>query len=125
MAKASLGTFSREENLIGSNERLNDVEKEDHANPIIMDEIPLTYQELERTIQESWKNKRVLLKDETMMQIVNEGVILSVFPYECVNFNELGDDYVGVGIKRANACAPFESRSHAVSITLVKWPSIR
>ena len=53
---------------------------------------------------------------------MREGVILYVFPYECVNFNELGDDYVGVGIERENAGAPFESMSHVVSSTLVKWP---
>ena len=73
--KLLLTPFSREENFIESNERLNDVEQEDHADPMIMDGIPFTSPELERTIRESWKNKRVLLKDETMslMQIVNEG----------------------------------------------------
>ena len=85
--KLLLRPFAREENLIGSNEGyLSDVEQEDHVDPMIMDAIPITSPEFERSIRESWKNQRVLLKDETMMQIVNEGVILYVFPYECVNF---------------------------------------
>ena len=117
--KLLLRPFAREENLIGS---YSDVEQEDHVDPMIMDAIPLTSPEFEMSIRESWKNQRVLLKDETMMQILNEGVILYVFPYECVNFQELGDDCVGVGIERENASAPFETMSQVGSITLVKWP---
>ena len=100
----------------------NDVEQEYHVDPMIMDAIPITSPEFESSIRESWKNQRVLLKDETMMQILNEGVILYVFPYECVNFQELGDDCVGVGIERANASTPFEPLSTVGSITLVKCP---
>lgn len=119
--KLLLRPFSREEN-IGSNERYSDDEQEDHVDPMIMDAIPLTCPELEMSIRESWKNQRVLLKDETMMHILNEGVILYVFSYECVNLQELRDDCVGVGIERENASAPFETMSQVGSITLAKWP---
>ena len=53
------------------------------------------------------------------MLTINQGIILYVFPFECVNFQQLGDDCVGVAIKSANE---FESMPQVDSITLVKWP---
>lgn len=114
--------FARKENLRGLNDEHNDVEEEDLVNPMVMDAIPIISLEFKMSIHKSWKNQRVLFKDETMMHIVNEGFILYVFPYECVNFQELGDDCVGVGIERANASTPLEFLSQEDSITLVKWP---
>ena len=61
----------------------------------------------------------VLLKDESMMQTINQGIILYVFPFECVNLQQLGDDCVGVAIESANDA---ETMSQVNSITLVKWP---
>ena len=42
-----------------------------------------------------------------------------VFPFECVNFQQLGDDSVGVAIESANG---IEIMPQLDSITLVKWP---
>ncbi|RYA68080.1 hypothetical protein DD595_25735, partial [Enterobacter cloacae complex sp. 4DZ3-17B2] len=68
----------------------------------------------------SWRNQRVLLKDDTMMQTMNEGTILYVFPHDYVNFQELGPDCVGVGIERENAS--IDDVVEVGSITLLKWP---
>ena len=51
-----------------------------------------------------------------MMQTMNQGIILYVFPFECVNLQQLGDDCVGVAIESANDAKQVDS------ITLVKWP---
>ena len=87
--------------------------------PPIVDAIPITSLELNMQIRISWKNVMVLLKDESMMRTISQGTILYVFPYECVNFQQLGDDCVRVAIKSANE---FESMPQVDSITLVKWP---
>ena len=117
-----MSLFETKENSIESSAEDSDAELDDHASPMVLDAPPITSPEFERSIRESWKNQRVLLKDATMMQIVNEGCILYVFPYECVNFQELGNDYVGVGIERANFNTKFEVIAPVNSITLVKWP---
>ena len=78
--KLLLRPLARQENLRGLNDEYNDVEEEDVGNHMVMDAIPITSPEFEMSIRESWKNQRVLLKDETMMHIVNEGFILYVFP---------------------------------------------
>ena len=52
------------------------------------------------------------------MRTINQGIILYVFPLECVNFQQLGDDCVGVAIENANE---FESMPQVDSIILVKW----
>ena len=62
----------------------------------------------------------VLLKDDTMMQTVNEGTILYVFLHDYVNFQELGHDCVGVGIEMENVS--IHDVVEVGSITLVKWP---
>ena len=87
--------------------------------PPIVDANPITSLELDMQIQLSWKNVMVLLKDECMMQTISQGTILYVFPFECVNFQQLGDDCVGVAIESANE---FECMPQVDSITLVKWP---
>ena len=61
----------------------------------------------------------VLLKDENMMQTISQRTILYVFPFECVNFQQLGDECVGVAIESTNE---FQTMPQVDSITLVKWP---
>ena len=53
------------------------------------------------------------------MQTINQGIILYVFPFECVNLQQLGDDCVGVAIESADDA---KTMSQVDSITLVKWP---
>ena len=57
-----------------------------------------------------------------MMHIVNERFILYVFPHECVIFQQLNDDFMGVGVERANARTPSDALSEVGSVTLVRWP---
>ena len=98
------------------------MQQEDQEDPMIVDAIPITLSKLERSIRESWRNQKVLLKDETVMHIVNKKFILYVFPHECVNFQQLNDDFVGVGVERANASTSFDALLEVGSITLVRWP---
>ena len=37
-------------------------------------------------------------------------------------FSKLNDDFVGVGVERANTSTSFDALSEVGSITLVKWP---
>ena len=53
------------------------------------------------------------------MQTINQGIILYVFPFECVKLQQLGDDCVGVAIESANDA---ETMSQVDTITLVKRP---
>ena len=54
-----------------------------------------------------------------MVQTINQGTILYVLPFECVNFQQLGDECVGVAIESRNE---FQTMPQVDSITLVKWP---
>ena len=117
--KMLLKPFTRELEFGERNERFNDVDQEEHMDPPIVDAIPITSPELDMQIRQSWKNERVLLKDESMVQTINQGTILYVFPFECVNFQQLGDECVGVAIESANE---FQTMPQVDSITLVKWP---
>ena len=53
-------------NLIDENNSYND-DEEDHSNSLVIDAIPITRPEFETLIRESWRNQRVLSKDDTMM----------------------------------------------------------
>ena len=117
--KLLLQSFVMNGSLIDENKSYND-DEEDHSDPLVTDAIPITSPEFETLIRESWRNQRVLLKDDTMMQTVNEGTILYVFPHDYVNFQELGHDCVGVGIEMENAS--IHDVVEVGSITLLKWP---
>ena len=55
--------------------------------------------------------------DESMLMVVNEGLIVYVFPYEWVHFEQLGEECVGVTIERKHASMSSEnmSSSHQLS----------
>ena len=95
--------------------------EEDHVDAQTTDATPITSPEFEYSIRESWRNQKVLLKDDTMMQIVNEGTILYVFPNDYVNFQELGLDCVGVAIERANASNDYVVEIGSLNLVM-KWP---
>lgn len=97
----------------------NEVDQTEDTDPRIVDAIPITSPEIDNQICESWKHKRDLLKDESILKTINHETILYVFPFECVNFQKLGDDCVGVAIESAY---DFETMPQVDSITLVKWP---
>lgn len=118
--KSLLQSAIMNHNLLGLAESYNGDEEGDHVDAQIIDAIPITSPEFETSIRESWRNQKVLLKDDTMMQIVNEGIILYVFPDDYVNFQELGLDCVGVAIERANARNDYVIETS--SLILVKWP---
>ena len=117
--KMLLRPFTNELEFGEQSEMCNDVNQEEPLEPPIVDAIPITSPEIDMQVRQSWKNKMVLLKDESLMQTVNQGIILYVFPFECVNFQQLGDDSVGVAIESANGV---EIMPQLDSITLVKWP---
>ena len=117
--KILLRPFTQELEFGDRSERCNDADEEEPMEPPIVDVIPVTSPELELQIGQSWKNEMVLLKDESMMQTINQGIILYVFPFECVNLEQLGDDCVGVAIESANDT---KTMLQVDSITLVKWP---
>ena len=85
-----LRPFTRELEFGEWSERGNGVDQEEPMEPPIVDAIPITSLELDMQIRLSWKNVMVLLKDESMMQTISQGTILYVFPFECVNFQQLG-----------------------------------
>lgn len=70
-----------------------------HTEPYVH-AMPFSSFEIDNRIRGSWKEKKVVLWDEGMTQSIGEGVILYVFPYDFINFEQLGDDCVGVGIEK-------------------------
>ena len=94
-----------------------------HMEPIVMDAIPVTSLESDIKTRESWKNQNVLLWDENKTQIMYKGLILYVLPENCVNFEQLGENCVGVAVERiVSQEHASENGSTIDSINLIKWP---
>ncbi|MCO5611733.1 hypothetical protein L7F22_065991 [Adiantum nelumboides] len=53
--------------------------------------------------REVWKDKRVRLWNESKTHVVAEGVVMYVCPFDSVNFGELGEDNIGIGIETSYA----------------------
>ena len=49
--------------------------------------------------REVWKDKRVQLWNESKTHVVAEGVVMYVCPFDSINFSELGEDNIGIGIE--------------------------
>ncbi|MCO5578897.1 hypothetical protein L7F22_032746 [Adiantum nelumboides] len=73
--------------------------------------------------REVWKDKRVQLWDESKTHVVAEGVVMYVCPFDSVNFGELGEDNIGIGIETSYADeATIFAEASVCSINLVCWP---
>ncbi|MCO5559550.1 hypothetical protein L7F22_013151 [Adiantum nelumboides] len=73
--------------------------------------------------REVWKDKRVQLWDESKTHVVAEGVVMYVCPFDSVNFGELGEDNIGIGIETSYADeATILAEASVCSINLVCWP---
>ncbi|MCO5602948.1 hypothetical protein L7F22_057089 [Adiantum nelumboides] len=73
--------------------------------------------------REVWKDKRVQLWDESKTHVVAEGVVMYVCPFDSVNFGELGEDNIGIGIETSYADeAIIFAEASVCSINLVCWP---
>ena len=51
-------------------------------------------------VRDSWRKKRVQLWDEDGLQMLGEGVILLVHPYETINFTELDESHLGIILEK-------------------------
>ena len=84
--KMLLRPFTNELESGEQSERCNDVNQEEPLEPPIVDAIPITSPKIDMQVWQSWKNDMVILKDKILMRTINQGIILYVFPLECVNF---------------------------------------
>ena len=88
-----------------------------------METMPITSLETDLKIRESWKNKQVFLWDERKLQIMHKGLILYVFLDNCVYFEQLGEECVGVALEHMDKSTTKNDVSNDVdNIHLVKWP---
>ena len=72
--------------------------------------------------REVWKDKRVQLWSERKEHVVAEGVVMYVSPFDSVNFKELGEENIGIGIEASYDGDTSFSLDNVCSITLVSWP---
>ena len=94
-----------------------------HMEPMVVDAILVTSLESDIKNQESWKNQNVLLWDENKTQIMYKGLILYVLLENCVNFEQLDENCVGVAVERiVSQEHASENGSTIDSINLIKWP---
>ena len=91
--------------------------------PPIIESMSITSLKIDLKIRESWKNKQFFLWDKTKLQIMHKGFILYVFLDNCVNFQQLGEECVGVALEHMDGMTINNDVSSNVdSIHLVKWP---
>ena len=110
-------------NGLASNTKDSNQREDNQTNqvePPTIDVMLVTSLDIDICIRELWKNKRVVLWDEGMLMIANEGLTLYVFPYELVNFEQLDEECVGVAIERTHANVLSENTPYVGSINLVK-----
>ena len=72
--------------------------------------------------REVWKDKRVQLWNESKTHVVAEGVVMYVCPFDSINFSELGEDNIGIGIETSYGGDDSVPLADVCNITLVSWP---
>ena len=72
--------------------------------------------------REVWKDRKVQLWNESRTHVMAEGVVMYVYPFDSVNFKELGEDNIGIGIETSYGGEPNLSINDVCSINLVSWP---
>ncbi len=72
--------------------------------------------------REVWKDRRVKLWDESKTQVVAEGIIMYVNPFDLINFDVLGDDNIGIGIETSFDSEFSMSVDDICSVNLISWP---
>ena len=72
--------------------------------------------------REVWKDRRVKLWDESKTQVVAEGIIMYVNPFDLINFDVLGDDNIGIGIETSFDSEVSMSIDDICSVNLISWP---
>ena len=72
--------------------------------------------------REVWKDRKVQLWNESRNHVMAEGVVMYVYPFDSVNFKELGEDNIGIGIETSYGGEPNLSINDVCSINLVSWP---
>ena len=60
--------------------------------------------------------------DESKTQIVAKGIIVYVYPFDSINFDVLGDDNIGIGIKTSFDSEFNMSINDICSINVISWP---
>lgn len=83
-----------------------------------------------RVTRDAWVNQKETLWSLDHTKVVAKGYILLAFPYEAIEFEELGDEHVGVTISKIHANLDKESNNIACSnsslesmnVQLLRWP---
>ncbi|MCO5590898.1 hypothetical protein L7F22_044873 [Adiantum nelumboides] len=75
------------------------------------------------SLQESWRERKVMLWSKENIEVLGYGLILLALPYEVINFDLLGEEDVGVVVDKSyNESVGTCTIDDLVCINLVRWP---